>query len=136
MPEAILRVLLDLLSLDHPDYWEEVEEWDKEGSIHRSLAEETESVPDDEIFASWESWVRPLQSIVSEEMGLIDAMEGAGPKAPGDERLLRAIALSYHMMKSPSKEVSSWVASTAEDHNVGEIRTRFEAACDYHRAKQ
>jgi len=135
MPEAILRVLLNLLSLDHPDYWEEVDDWDGEKSIHRNLAEETEAVPDDEILASWEEWVRPLQSMLSEEMARIDAMEGAGLKAPGDERLLRAIAFSFHLMKSPSKEVSSWVASTAENHNDGEIRTRFEAACDYHRAR-
>ena len=41
MPEAILQVLLDLLSLDPSEYWNEVREWERRDSIHHRLAEET-----------------------------------------------------------------------------------------------
>ena len=132
MPEAILRVLLDILSLDHPEYWGEVSDWERPDSLHRRLAEETSAVPDSEVIGSWEEWVRPHQSMLSEEMERIDRMEGAGPKAPGEDRLLRAIALSYHLMESPSREVSDWVASAAEDRDEPELRDRFDKACARH----
>ena len=128
MPEAIMRVLLELLGLGHGDYGKD----STIGSIHQRLAHEVSSVPDDEIIKTWEEWLDPHACDLSEEMVLIDRMEVDGEKASGEVRLLKALASSFHLLPSPSAEVTDWFLSTTVDNPDPSLLMLFVQACTHH----
>ena len=128
MPEAIMRVLLEILGLGHGDYG-------KAATIrllHESLAHEVSAVPDDEIIKTWEEWLDPHACDLSEEMVRIDRMDDEGSRTPGEVRLLNALATSFHLLPSPSAEVTDWFLSTTVDCPDPSLLKLFVEACIHH----
>ena len=128
MPEAIMRVLLEILGLGHAAYGQVA----ATRLLHERLAHEVSAVPDDEIIKTWEEWLSPHACDLSEEMVRIDRMVDDGTRVPGEVRLLRALAISFHLLESPSAEVSDWFLSATVDCPDPELLGMFVRACTHH----
>ena len=128
MPEAITRALLEILGLGHGDYGNGA----TTRLLHEKLAHEVEAVPDDEILKTWEEWLDPRAYDLSEEMVRIDRMDDDGSRTPGETRLLKALAASFHLLPSPSEEVTDWFLSTTVDSPDPALLKLFVEACTHH----